>query len=401
MSLTLLFDLDDTLLDTNIETFVSAYFQALSEHMSPYVAADKMLPALLSATKLMMDSDDPLQTLQTVFETKFYSAIGIAKHELLEMLEGFYDNIFPKLGKYTNQRPEAVSVIEWAFSRGYRVAIATDPLFPRKATRHRLRWAGFDPDQFELVSSFEDFHFSKTHPAYYAEVLGRLGWPDGPVLMVGNDVKRDLIPANRLGLKTYFIDGDSASSPGFEAGRGKLADLRPWLESVDLSTLEPLFKSPEAVLAILKSTPAVFHSITSLLTNQQWSYEPAKDNWAMSEVICHLRDTESEIHRVQLDLMLTRADVFIPRPDTSVWSSERDYLHVNGAVALQEFISARIDNLERLKTVNELVWAQKARHAIFGPTNFLEVISFTADHDRMHIQQAWKLLQSVQNCVSI
>ena len=68
---------------------------------------------------------------------------------------------------------------------------------------------------------------------------------------------RDLIPAHRLGLATYLIDGESASSPGFEAGRGKLADLRPWLESVNFSTLEPSFKSKDAILAIMVSTPAV------------------------------------------------------------------------------------------------------------------------------------------------
>jgi hypothetical protein len=288
-------------------------------------------------------------------------------------------------------------LIDWAFSRGYRVAIATDPLFPLKATHHRLRWAGFDPAQFEVVSSFENFHFSKSHTAYYAEMLGQLGWPEGPVLMVGNDVERDLIPAGRLGLKTYFIDGESASSLGFEAGRGKLADLRPWLESTDLSTLEPSFKSPEAVLAIMQSTPAVLRSITSSITEQQWGWEQSRDDWALNEIICHLRDTEREIHQTQLNLMLGREGAFIPRPDTSVWASERDYLHVDGAVALLEFMSARLDNLALVKGADETMWSRKARHAIFGPTNFLEVCSFMADHDRMHVQQAWKTLKSLQN----
>jgi hypothetical protein len=38
---------------------------------------------------------------------------------------------------------------------------------------------------------------------------------------------------------------------------------------------------------------------------------------------------------------------------------------------------------------------RKARHAIFGPTDVTEIISFVADHDRMHIQQAWKTLKSL------
>lgn len=397
MSLTLLFDLDDTLLDTNIETFIPAYFQALSEHMSPYVSADIMLPALIGAMKLMIASEDPLNTLREVFEKDFYNKIGLARQDMVEVLDDFYDNVFPHIKTKTDPRPDTVPLIEWAFAEGYRIAIATDPLFPRKATYHRLRWAGLDPENFELVSSIENFHFSKTYSAYYAEILGQLGWPEGPVLMVGNDVQRDLIPANRLGLKTYFIDGDPASSPGFEAGRGKLADLRPWLESTDLSTLEPSFKSPEAVLAIMQSTPAVLRQVTSSLTDGVWQHEIARDDWAMIEIVCHLLDTEREIHQMQLQLMFEREDAFIPRPDTSVWASERDYLHFDGHKALREFSSARVKNIELIKNAGDAIWSRKARHAIFGPTNFLEVTSFMADHDRMHIQQLWKTLKSLQN----
>jgi len=226
-------------------------------------------------------------------------------------------------------------------------------------------------------------------------VLGRLGWPDGPVLMVGNDVARDLVPAYSLGLATYLIDGDSASNPGFEAGRGRLADLRPWLESINLSTLEPSFKSREAILGIMASTPAVLRSFSSALSPEQWRHEPSRDDWALNEIVCHLRDTEREVHHLQLDMLLERPDAFIPRPDTSVWAREREYLSENGPVALTEFTTARLENLNKLRNLEDKVWSRKARHAIFGPTDFTEIISFVADHDRMHIQQAWKTLQSV------
>jgi len=397
MPLTLLFDLDDTLLDTNIETFVPAYFQAFSAHVAPYVSVNVMLSTLVSGMRLMMDSEDSERTLQSVFEEDFYTKIGIDKQELTGVIDDFYDNVFPRIESKTNRKPDAAPLVEWAFSKGYRVAIATDPLFPKKATFHRLRWAGLDPHHFEVISAFENFHFSKTHPAYYAEVLGQLGWPDGPVLMVGNDMERDLMPAHKLGLKTYFIDGDSASSPGIEAGRGNLADLHLWLESIDLSTLEPSFKSPEAIFAIMQSTPAVLESLASSLTQEQWELEPSRGDWALNEIVCHLRDTEREIHHLQLNLMLAREDAFIPRPDTTVWASERDYLHENGVAALKGFAAARLETLELLKNTGDSVWSRRARHAIFGPTNFLEVSSFMADHDRMHVQQAWKTLKSIQN----
>jgi hypothetical protein len=95
--------------------------------------------------------------------------------------------------------------------------------------------------------------------------------------------------------------------------------------------------------------------------------------------------------------MLERDGAFIPRPDTGVWASERDYLHVDGVSALQEFVSARMANINILKNIDEKIWSYKARHAIFGPTNFLEVCGFIADHDRMHIQQAWKTLKNLRD----
>ena len=395
MSLTLLLDLDDTLLDTNLDAFMPAYFQALSRHLVKHSAPATMLRALIAGVNLMNESEDPTHTLEEIFDADFYAQLGFSKQDLILLIEEFYEDVFPTLAQHTRQRPDAVPLIDWARSRGYRIAIATDPLFPRKATYHRLRWAGFDPEEFELVSTFEHFHFTKTHPTYYAEVLGRMGWPEGPVLMVGNDPARDLIPAHRLGLKTFFVDGESSSGSGLEAGRGKLADVRPWLESINLSSLEPSFKSRDAVLAIMTSTPAVLRSLTSSLTEEQWKHEPTHDDWAMNELVCHLADTEREIHQMQLKLMIEREGAFIPRPDSGVWASEREYLNIDGKSALTEFATARIENIKMLKSLDKTVWQRTARHAIFGPTDFLEVTSFMADHDRLHVQQAWKTLKSV------
>jgi FMN phosphatase YigB (HAD superfamily) len=395
MSLTLLLDLDDTLIDTNLETFVPAYFQALGGHMASRVAPDVMLRALISGTTLMNESEDPTRTLQEVFDSRFYPKLGIPKEELVEVIDDFYDSIFPNLQSHTRKRSEAFSFVEWALSRGYRVAIATDPLFPRKATYHRLRWAGLDPQAIELISTFEHFHFTKAHPAYYAEVLGRLGWPEGPSLMVGNDLIRDLEPAHRLGLATYFVAYDGTPGPGFEAGRGRLLELRSWLESIDLSTLEPSFHSRDAILAIMNSTPAVLRSMTTPLREEEWRHEPARDDWAINEIICHLRDTDSEIHRLQIRLMIEREGAFIPRPETGIWANEREYLNVHGPDVLKEFAAARLEILQTLKEQDEDMWARKARHAIFGPTSFLEAVGFIADHDRLHIQQAWKTLRSL------
>jgi hypothetical protein len=93
--------------------------------------------------------------------------------------------------------------------------------------------------------------------------------------------------------------------------------------------------------------------------------------------------------------MLEREGAFIPRPESSVWANEREYLNVDGKTALAEFAQARINNIRTLRSLDDEIWSRSARHAIFGPTNFLEVASFMADHDRLHVQQAWKTMKSV------
>ncbi|HEY9151275.1 MAG TPA: DinB family protein [Anaerolineales bacterium] len=395
MTLTLLLDLDDTLLETNMGAFVPAYFQALSKHLAEYVQPEKMLPALMKGTELMLASEDPSHTLQEVFESYFYPKLGVPKEQLNHLIEQFYDEIFPSIGSVTKKRDGAVDLVDWAFAKGYRVAVATDPLFPRKAVYHRIRWAGLDPERFELVSSFETFHFTKSHAAYYAEVLGRLGWPNEPVLMVGNDVERDLKPAQSLGLKTYHVNDEPASGSALEAGgRGKLSDLRSWLESTDLASLEPSIQTPSAILTVMSSTPAVLQSLIASVSDSRWFRKPTADEWALVEVICHLRDTEREIHQMQVNTLLEESEPFIPRPDSTVWAKERNYLEEDGQMALRDFASARMETLARLKGLDDAVWKQKARHAIFGPTHFQEVIGFMADHDRMHIQQTWNILKT-------
>lgn len=396
MPLTLLLDLDDTLLNTNLPAFIPAYFQALSKELAPHIPPEKMFRALLSGTNLMNQSEDFTRTLREVFDGDFYPQLEIPQGALDAEIENFYDNIFPTLQHLTSPNPEAKPFVDWAFAQGYRIAIATDPLLPGKAARHRLRWAGLDPNQFELVTALEEFHFSKTHAAYYAETLGRLGWGDAPVLMVGNDLERDILPAKKLGLATYHVDmaDDSASTPnGGAVSRGTLADLRLWLESLDLKSLMPSFNSIDSILATLTATPAALNGLLGSLSAEAWARKPSASQWTMTELICHLRDTEREIHLNQIQLFLEKDEPFIPRPDTSVWASQRDYAHEDGKSALREYNQARGEVLELLRTVPADAWERKARHAIFGPTTFREVLGFMAEHDRLHIHQAWQLLK--------
>jgi FMN phosphatase YigB (HAD superfamily) len=395
MTLTLLLDLDGTLLDNSMETFVPAYSQALSKHLAARAKPEAMLTALMAGTRQMMANLNPTRTLRETFAAEFYPALGLDPDELAPVLEQFYDEVFPALASKTAPCPAAVSFVEWAFAQGYRVAVATSPLFPRKAIEHRLRWAGLPPEKypFALISSYETFHFAKPQPAYYAEFLARLGWPEGPVVMVGNDVEQDLIPAKQLGLGTYWV-GETFTSDFNPTGRGTLADLRPWLENTDLSVLEPVFASPAALPPLLLSTPAALRILLADFPRQAWTHRPAADAWCVTEILCHLRDSEREVDQPRYDLILREADPFIPGVNTDGWADERGYIQQDGEPALCEFTRARLETLETLNGLDSDQWSRKCRHAIFGPTSLLELVAFTAEHDRLHIRQLLEVMKS-------
>jgi len=214
--------------------------------------------------------------------------------------------------------------------------------------------------------------------------------------MVGNDLERDIAPAKKLGLAAFHVDVESTSSLNDEAQpHGSLSDLIRWFESINHASLMPSFKTIDSILALLAATPATLNGLLGGLDAEAWFCKTTHDDWSLMELICHLRDTEREIHHMQIRLFRDQNEPFIPRPDTSVWASQRDYLHEDGALALKEFIDARRETFDLLKNMAKEDWERKARHAIFGPTNFLEVISFVADHDRMHIQQAWTALRKM------
>jgi len=398
LTLTLLLDLDDTLLDNNLETFLRGYFQAITAYFKDLIAPEVMLPALMAGTRKMVANTDPSLTLQDVFGSEFFPKFEIERELLQARFDQFYAEIFPTLHKLTKSKTEAISLVDWALAHDYRLAVATNPLFPMSAMHQRLCWAGLPPDRypFEVVSAYESFHFSKPNPSYFAEILGRMGWPEGPVLMVGDDVKRDLPGSRTLGVSSFWIDTTNENMPNDMklVGRGSMGDLRSWLENNDLSTLEPAISTPEALSALMLSTPAVVSGMLKQARGQDLKRRPVAKEWSLTEIICHLRDTELEINLPRLHMMLELDEPFIPARNTDDWAEERRYNTQDIWQALQDFATARVRTIEVLHGLT-IEWGRKARHAIFGPTDLLELVKFMAEHDKLHIRQIVSTIKQI------
>jgi FMN phosphatase YigB (HAD superfamily) len=398
MTLTLLLDLDDTLLNNDIDVFLPVYLKALGKHLSQYVAPEIMVPCLLAATKKMLTNNAPAISLENAFDQTFYPAIGRSKDELRPVIEQFYDKVYPDLHSLTSRRVEAAGMIAQAKEQGHQLVVATNPLFPRKAILHRLRWAGLDPDQipFSLITSYEGLHFAKPNPAYLAEIIAQLGCPNQPAVMVGNSIQDDLIPAKQLGMPVFWVTPNQAQLPeGFHplSASGTLDQIPTWLKQVEAAEIRTDILTPVALLAVLKATPAAFGTIQKGLTQEQWQQRPEPDEWSLTEIFCHLRDVDREVNIPRFEKIIQETNPFIPGIDTDPWAVERNYRDMDGPAALRDFIDIRSQMITMLESLNDEEWSLTARHAIFGPTVLAELVSFVTTHDRSHIQQVLATIQ--------
>ncbi len=392
----LLFDLDDTLLGNEMNNFIPAYLQALARRMEQVADPAVLIKTLMSATRKMVENTRPDKTLEEKFDAAFYPPLGLVRQEVQGIIDAFYAEDFPKLRGLTQFRPEAVSVVQQLLERGDQAAVATNPLFPRTAILQRLSWAGLPVDQvpFALVPSYETFHFAKPNPAYFAEFLAQLGWPKIPVVMVGNDVESDIGAARQLGLPVFWMNNDGASTwkgQGAVPPYGELSDLIPWMDASSTEPMATNFTTPNALLAVLRSTPA---ALATLCRQQSpdLGKRPSADEWSPSEVLCHLRDVDAEVNLLRVQKVINERNPFLPGQDTDPWAEARQYCQQDGFQALVDFTKARLKMLRLLEDLPLESWELRARHAIFGPTNLRELVNIIAGHDILHVQQVCRAL---------
>jgi FMN phosphatase YigB (HAD superfamily) len=392
VTLTLLVDLDNTLLGNDMETFIPAYLQALGEHLSQHVPMEKMVTSMLSATQLMIQNICIQNTLKEAFDPGFYPPLGFIEKEMRGIFEQFYAENFPRLKGLTQYRPEALDFIQASLDRDFQVGIATNPMFPRTAIVQRLEWAGLSPDEipFTLIPSYETFHFTKPNPAFFAEFLTWIGWPNGPVLMVGNDPNHDVKGAQGMGIPVFWIseNGDKLSTDQSSPdGSGTLTEVLPWVDAQPTSALIPDYTSHSAMIATLRGSPAALNIILPEIPKILWSERPSPDSWSLTEILCHLRDVEREINLPRLRKALQEDNPFISGVDSDAWAEERSYIQQDGPSALREFLAARIETLDILDNLDGDGWERPIRHAIFGPTDLKEIVRIITDHERLHDRQ--------------
>ncbi|NLZ94103.1 MAG: HAD family hydrolase [Firmicutes bacterium] len=223
----ILFDLDGTLLDVDMDDFLDRYMLKLAASLSE--DEKTFTKKLWASTNIMISNKDPQVTNQEAFMEHFLTWIKHPRNEVMQIIHDFYEQVFPTLQATAGPFPHTETAMAAARKLQCPLVLATNPIFPMAAIRHRMKWAGLHEKDFALITSYENMHFAKPNPEYYLEIAQLLQVNPKHCLMVGNDPVFDIRAAAQAGMITYFVD---ESLSGLSKDSGRLADLPQFLNSI-------------------------------------------------------------------------------------------------------------------------------------------------------------------------
>ncbi len=201
---TVLFDLDGTLLPMDQDVFIKAYFGGLAKKLAPHGYEPKKLIDGIWAGIGAMVKNDGSRTNEEAFWECFCGLTRADARKDEPVFEDFYRVEFQNVRQVCGFDARAAEVIRYLKDRGCRVVLATNPLFPAIATQSRARWAGLDPADFQMVTTYENSRHCKPNPDYYRDILRTIGEVPENCIMVGNDVGEDMVAAD-LGMQVFLL----------------------------------------------------------------------------------------------------------------------------------------------------------------------------------------------------
>ena len=201
---TILFDLDGTLLTMDTDQFMKLYMEALTLAFIPHMEPSLFQARLWEGTKKMLKNNNEKKSNEMVFFESFFQGIEEKKDLMVDVFDDFYQTGFKQAKAATEQNSHMLASVRKLKEKGYRLAVATNPLFPLEAVKQRMEWAGLTIGDFDLITSFETMHACKPNPLFYQQVLNLLRVEPEDAMMVGNDAREDLAAAE-LGVTTYLV----------------------------------------------------------------------------------------------------------------------------------------------------------------------------------------------------
>jgi len=149
----------------------------------------------------------------------------------------------------------------------------------------------------------------------------------------------------------------------------------------------------EALLAdargALGHMPALLDGLLSGLDDAAARTRPAPDEWSPVEIVCHLRDEETEDFGARVRVIVEGGPEFV-KIDPERWAVERRYREASLPEALEAFRARRQDSLRLLASMApgplRALGASRSLGRL-GQLSGLDLIAAWVAHDRIHLAQ--------------
>ncbi len=226
----ILFDLDDTLIENDMQSFLDAYFKSLAPRIQPYCKNVNFIDAIYKSSRPLFKMKNSNTVLIDVFYNELKNYTGLEPDEMHKLFLEYYDNEYRSID-VIKPVPGAIDCLHKAAEIAEKIVVATVPIFPKIAINIRLEKGGITDFDFDLITGIDEMHSSKPHKSYFDEILKKINCKPGECLMIGNDHIDDLA-AQKAGIRTFLVTnfqknkGKSKFKPDRE---GSMDDLLTYL----------------------------------------------------------------------------------------------------------------------------------------------------------------------------
>ncbi len=145
---------------------LKAYVSGLTKTADPLGYGPEIFAsAVFKGTEAMVNNSGE-KINESVFWDELAKTFGESVKDDYHMFDEFYQKDFQKIKDICGYEPKAKDLVKTVKEKGFRIALATNPLFPKTATVSRIRWAGLEPSDFEFFSTYENSNYYKPNLCY-------------------------------------------------------------------------------------------------------------------------------------------------------------------------------------------------------------------------------------------
>ena len=142
------------------------------------------------------------------------------------------------------------------------------------------------------------------------------------------------------------------------------------------------------LLETLASTPARLKAAVAGVPKKLLLWTPAPGKWSIQEIVCHMRDMESEAYLARYQRIMAEDNPSLPDVDGDRYALERDYRSLRLGAVLRDWARSRKECLKLLKKVKGDAWQRVGTHETAGPLSMEGFLRRHAiENDEAHLGQ--------------